>query len=483
MKLDCLDNPNQDHRDVIIVAVPLVDTTYPLMAPAALKPVVEKTGKSCLAVDCNGQVLAAIKQHQHKDKIIKFFRESVVEDECAAWLSALFISMAEQIMTWSPSHVAISTFSYYSKNAMMWLAYFVKKIDPTVIVLVGGPGCLESSFKGPATLTENLVRMGIVDFHVQGDGEHAIYELLMGNTDYAGINTADWQQITNEELQKLPRPNYHDYDFSVYEKRQIGIYGSRGCVRKCKYCDYIDNWKKFTWRSAEDIFNEMIYQSHQYGIQYFKFQDALINGNLKEFNRLTELLANHNRHHPGQELRWSSYVIFRDWTASSEHEWNMIAASGAEYLQVGIENFNEHIRYDMGKKFSNHSLDLHLEQALKHNIKLLLMFITGWHTETQEDIDFAKRWLDTHQKYQPVISITFGEGSLGIYTNTYLDRNKDKLGIKMIGLNPKQWVKGASTPEVRSQWSYELEKHVVQQGYHLLPKLDNHYLLEIATGA
>jgi len=62
MQFQSLNNEQGKHIDVVIVSVPWCDTNFALMAPAALKPVVEKTGKSCLAVDLNAEVVPVIKQ-------------------------------------------------------------------------------------------------------------------------------------------------------------------------------------------------------------------------------------------------------------------------------------------------------------------------------------------------------------------------------------------------------------------------------------
>lgn len=483
MQFQSLNNVENKHIDMVIVSVPWCDTNFALMAPAALKPVVEKAGKSCLAVDLNAEIVPCIKQSPIENQLLKFFFENQTTPQSEAWLFDMFDSMARQILSFSPQWVGISVISYLGKNSMMWLAYFIKRLDPSVKVVVGGPGCLENNFVGPALFTENLIDAGIIDYHVRGDGEHALYNLLTGNDQYSGINDQEWTELDREELSRLPMPNYDDYNFDVYEKKILGLLGSRGCVRKCKFCDYIENWKKFTWRTGQDIYQEMCVQYEKYRIKSFKFQDALANGNLKEFTNLTQLIAEHNdRHDCNEWFRWSSFYIFRDWTTSSEKEWDLVYRSGAETLLVGIENLNEHIRYDMGKKFSNDSIDRHLDQAMKYKINLVFLMIVGWHTETQKDIDYAKSWLDRHTQYQSIMHIAWG-GSLGIFTNTYLDRNKDKIGIKMIGSTPQHWQNQNSDPKMRYLWVKDLEQHSLDLGYSVVPRMDNHYLLEMLANA
>jgi hypothetical protein len=225
-----------------------------------------------------------------------------------------------------------------------------------------------------------------------------------------------------------------------------------------------------------------MYQSKQYGITAFKFQDSLINGNVKEFNRLLELLATYNEAHPDNQFVWGGYYIFRERNSQSEKEWEMLSRSGAKVLAVGIENFNQHIRYAIGKKFSDESIIFHLEQAQQYKIQCNLLHITGYINETQQDIDAIKQWLRDNVRFQDIIKFSWGTG-LAIFDNTYLGNNKDALGITMIGSNPHEWVSKHtdSTPDIRAKWTAELITLSAQLGYQNFDHThDNHYLLEKA---
>jgi radical SAM superfamily enzyme YgiQ (UPF0313 family) len=340
-----------------------------------------------------------------------------------------------------------------------------------------------NTFTGPSKFVDELLESGLVNYHVRGDGEHSLYELLTGNNKFPGINSLNWQEMTNEELAKIPMPDYDDYDFSVYEKRVLPLLGSRGCVRQCTFCDYIANWKKFQWRTADDIFNEIVEQYQRYGLTNFKFQDSLTNGNQKEFRRLCELLAEHNNVST-VNFKWSGYYIFREWSNTSLRDWELIYQSGAENLMVGIENLNEDIRFAIGKKFSDEAIDLHIEQAHKYGIYLQLLNIVGYVNETEEHIAYIKQWLVDHVKYKSMLYLQWG-GTLGIFPNTYLEQNKEQLGIIMIGTQPQSWINPVvnSTPELRARWANELNEYSRQLGYTVADNIDNHYLLETLINA
>jgi radical SAM superfamily enzyme YgiQ (UPF0313 family) len=310
-----------------------------------------------------------------------------------------------------------------------------------------------------------------------------LYELLRGNDQFPGINSLEWQEMTNNDLAKLPIPDYSQYDFSIYEKKALPLIGSRGCVRKCTFCDYVANWKKFQWRTADDIFEEMLAQNAKYGIKTFKFQDALTNGSQKEFRRLCELLTKYNNTHE-TKFKWAGHYIFREWNEASERDWELVAGSGAETLAVGIENLNQDIRYAIGKKFSDQAITKHIAKAHELKITLQLLNIVGYVNETQEHIENIKRWLHNHVQYKDVIYLQWG-GTLGIFPNTYLESHKEELGIEMIGSQPQQWVNRSinSTPELRAKWVEEITILSKELGYRVIETLDNHYVLESMLNA
>lgn len=479
MKFQCLDNPNNQTRDVVITTVPWTDSKIPLMAPAALKSIVEKAGYTCLATDLNVEVYKLTQTHPNSYELIDFFFNEVCASNAKDLLFDLFYSIATQILTWNPKIVGLSLFSYVCQHSATWISYFIKKIDPSVTIIIGGAGCMDT-FTGPSEYAQNLINKGLVDYHIRGDGENSLYEFLNGNKTYYGINSLEWKELLQEELRSLPKPDYDDYHFDLYQKKALPLVGSRGCIRRCKFCDYIANWKNFQWRLAEDIFSEMVEQNKKYGIRYFKFQDSLTNGNMKEFSKLITLLAEYNKKNKKNSFKWSGYYIFREVKSDSAEHWQLLKESGAQALSVGIENLNEHIRVAIGKKFSNQSIDFHLSQAKKHNIQLQLLNIVGYVNETKKDIDFIKQWLKDHVEYRDILYIQWG-GTLGIFPNTYLAQNFDSLGLQKIGNHPQSWINPStgSTPKLRAQWVKELNELSKSLGYEVADNLDNHYILEM----
>lgn len=474
-----LSNPDSKHYDVVVCTVPLTDTKIPLMAPAILKKTAEQAGMSCLAVDMNIEIYNHILSQDEPEKIISFFVEENSSKSPPLEIYTLLRDVVKQMLSFTPKWIGLSLFSHHCQPAAKWMCYLIRLLAPEVKIVIGGAGCL-ASFVGSSVYVDQLFQDKMIDYHIRGDAEISFYQLLIGNDKYPGINDVVWQTLTNQELNSLPIPDYSDYDFDLYRIKAIPVIGSRGCVRQCTFCNYIANWEKFQWRTAESIFNEIMYQAEKYNITNIKLQDSLCNGNQKEFFQLMALLADYNDRNPDKKIRWSSYFIFREYNSRSEEEWDLIRRSGALRLAVGVENLNQHIRYAIGKKFSDEAIIFHLEQALKHNIFIDMLHVVGYINETQQDIDYIKQWLRDNVRFNKIIDHRWGDGLL-IFDNTYLGNNKQALGITMVGSNSANWISAhtSSTEEIRIKWANELKNLSEELGYGVINcAIDQHRRLE-----
>ena len=465
--------------DMVICSVPWTETDMPLMAPAALKSIVEKAGLSCLAVDLNAEILHHLMLGADRMKYIQFFDSGILDQLIEQEVFDFFNTLSDQILQVNPKFVGISVFTFSSRVATKYLCDSIKKKNVDVQILIGGAGC-SITFDSPADLADELKNLNLIDHHITGDAENSLYHFLIGDKEYPGIDNKVWKNLDNQELSTLPMPNYENYIFDFYRLKALPIIGSRGCVRRCTFCDYVTHWTKFQWRTAENIFDEMVSQYQKYKIRHFKFQDSLINGGLKEFNKLCSMLADYNEKNPNESFKWSSFFIIREWTPSSEREWELIAKSGAVQLNVGTESFSQPVRYAMGKKYSNSSIIKHFEQAQKHSIHIRSLHIVGYITETQADIEISKKWLYDNTRFNDTVSFDWGVG-LAIMENTYLNNNKDELGITVDKNNGMIWTSKHtdSTAEKRAIWAVELRKLSAQLGFEVAATgADNHYLLE-----
>ena len=400
-----------------------------MMGPALLKGVVVEAGFTCAAIDLNGIVFSQIVDRPSHDDFLTFFYYEEIKEGFEQELYEMFDMMVSKILSYDPETVCLSLLHYQCQISTRWLSFLIKKANPNIKIIIGGAGIFGNGLLTYSTIfPDELKAQGLVDHYISGDGDISLPELLKGNRDYIGVDMTAWHPIDNLNL--VAYPDYDDYDWSVYRSPFLGILGSRGCVRDCTFCDIHEYWEKFQFRTGENIFNEMVGQNKKYGTRFFKFQDSLINGNVKEYNKLIRLLADHNNTNPDNSFSWASYFIFRPAGQMSEEMWRLTAESGAFLLNVGIESLVDRNRHHMRKKFSNEDIEHSLKMAKKYGVNVFFLIMIGYVTETEEDHQDTLQWLrdNAHYANDPIIKISIG-GTLSLLPNTWIHKNQQSLGV------------------------------------------------------
>ena len=180
----------------------------------------------------------------------------------------------------------------------------------------------------------------------------------------------------------------------------LPIVDSRGCVQDCEFCDVVAFWKKFQYLSAEDIFQRMQHYINLHGTYRFQFSSSICNGNLREFKKLVNLIAQYNRQVVVEEekIHWVGSFIVRPASQHPESLWQTIKDSNG-FLLTGVESIVEHVRINLGKKFTNADLDHHLDMAKKYQVPMNLLMIAAYPTETPEDFETSKQWFRDHKDF------------------------------------------------------------------------------------
>ena len=470
-----------NNPQVVIASVPWTDSDFPIMAPAVLKSVLSAQRITATTVDLNAEVRHRIFNHPNKDSILKFFLTEQVDHTAKSDVLDTIDFMAQRLLAFDPKWVALSLLSYLSQIPCRWLCMRIRQLSPATKIVIGGPGAAVS-LKSLDEYASVLKRQGLIDHFVSGDSEQSFPRLILGQPDYPGVDSANWQQL--DDLNSQPCPDFDDYDWSLYPIKAISIVGSKGCVRECTFCDIHEHWSKYQWRTGDNIFAEMQYQRERHGINFFTFADSLVNGNQKEYRKLITLLAEYNASQtcPEDRIRWTGAFIIRPQDQMKEADWALTAASGAEMLSVGVESFVENIRYHIKKKFSNNDLDFALTMGQRHNVKMILLMIVGYVTETQQDFEQQLRWVRDNKHYadNPVHMVQIGSG-LGILPGTWLDRNQQMLGLTVPDTEVSQdWSCDSigSTPVLRMKWHHLMQAELMQNGFTADYMQDNHVLIE-----
>lgn len=419
---------NNSNHHVVIASMPLVDSMHaPMAAPAVLKASLSRAGILATAMDLNIEILSKLKAHPEHQNLKKFFDDQTVDDWNVEMISKILQYCADRISSKNPSVIALSLLTYQCQNFTLWLCLLLRQLCPTARIVIGGPGIKNTVGNNSDPFRNFALESELIDHYITGDGDQALIEYVNGNYDYPGINSDNWKPIV--DLDSLPYPDWSDYNFFLYSQTYMPIVDAKGCVRNCEFCDVIEFWQKYQSRKAENIFDEMLTQIKTYGTRNFDFRSSLSNGNLKEFKKLLSLMYDYNKEKlfRPEKISWNASFIVRQKSQHPELMWQQMGETYAT-LSIGVESVVPHIRHRLGKVFENEDIDWHLEMAEKYDVKIILMIITGYPTETKDDWEFTKNWFLERAKFNKTISRLFLT-SAGILPETGLSRNSENHGI------------------------------------------------------
>ena len=447
---------------IVISSVPYTETGAPLLAPALLKSCVTKAGYNCVTVDLNFEILQRLEQSPNKWKILNFFRTQYVEEGTEDEIAELLEYSANRLLENNPTIVALSLLTQDCQFFTVWLCYHLKCINPNINIVIGGSGVKSFIAQADINFGKELRKDKMINAYINGDGENSIVEYVKGNLNYPGINSNTWEPIVN--LNELPFADFSDYRLNEYPQQAITLCDSRGCVRTCEFCDIIEHWKKYQYRTAENIFEELIYQIEHHNIRHFMFNNSLTNGNMREFKKLLDLISNYNSNN--DPISWEGYFIVRNKKQHPEEMWEKMSKSNGKLL-LGVESVIEPVRINLGKNFANVDIDYHLEMARKYQVPVLLLLIVGYPTETKQDFEFTKQWFKDRVEYANNTVFAVQLSIASILPGTELKRKQDDHKLT-IGEVPTIWLTEVTdvTPMDRIDYYVELSRLLNNLGYN-----------------
>lgn len=179
-----------------------------------------------------------------------------------------------EIQTRSPRLIGVSlSLTPYAPLALE-LVEKVKRALPGIPVVAGGHHA--------SVLPNHVLKSGVVDFVVQGEGEHAFTELVQEIL-HGGASRprrgSDSQILSSlpPDVENLPLPARHLTERKRYRlagKRMGMILASRGCPNQCSFCAvHRVMGRRFRFRVLESILEEMRRCLEEHKIEAFDFED------------------------------------------------------------------------------------------------------------------------------------------------------------------------------------------------------------------
>lgn len=210
------------------------------------------------------------------------------------------------------------------------------------------------------------------------------------------INTPHGKSVKKEtfitNLDTVPWADWSCFNFNDYEEKYLPIITGRGCIRRCSFCNEAPVWGNYRFRSAQNIFDEIVYQSKLYPhVEVFWFMDSLVNGNIPMLTQLCDLLIAHGtagkdgKERGNGKFGWTGQFLIRP--EMTEELWQKISLSGGQWFACGLENGSDNVLKLMRKGYTREQIKTVMTAAHRVDKELVsvAMMVIGHPGEAEED--------------------------------------------------------------------------------------------------
>ena len=387
--------------------VPYLRPDYPPLSLPILKGSLEKNGIETQIRDFNVDAIEYFSAEEIK-LLEKYCSDASYNNKSLVKKIRLFFRnmIQKHMRSFDPDTVGISLFSFFMQRTAELFCLEIKKYKPSCKIFMGGSGVTRFLAKGNTDdWCKHVIKKKIADCVIIGEGENAVVEFCKKNV--PGITIVP--QI--QDLERDYIPDFNGIQISKYKKISnsdytkegpvVTITGSRGCPRKCSFCNVESIWPTFTFRTPENIVDEMQNYVETLGIKKFKFTDSLVNGSSSHWRNLNKEIIKRNL-----DIEYTGQFIAKPRGQTLTQDYDLAKEAGATKLYIGIESGSENVRNHMQKKFDNNSLYQAIEMLSSRQIKQGWMLITGYPTEKQEDFEQTLELLRRYKNVSRLISVS-----------------------------------------------------------------------------
>ena len=473
----------------VFVFLPFTQTSHLFnampMAPALLKGICDSHGLKTTTIDLNIELQTIWEKDNHHTQIQKYLMYwNPMTPEAYDWYHKWVEKEAIRLIKLQTNWIGLSLLSYQSLVCAQDLCFYIKKHNPEQKIILGGPGISQDDntrrkYKNDKLISEVMIETGLCDTIIINESETLLVDVLINNK--KGKFNSN-KQLTHEELSQLPTPSYIDYKVELYKNPNEVFYkdertaaatitGSKGCVRKCTFCDVFTFEPKFVFKDGNKIADEMIEIYEKQGINNFHFSDSLINGSMKAFRQMNESLA---KRLP-RTLSYFGEYIARPKNQVTDEDYELMKEAGCAHVIVGVESGSEAVRNHMKKKFTNDDLHTMIEKLHGVGITQEWNLMVGYITETRKDFEETLALVEKYKHIPYPNMIVNPVGVLHLLPGTALtDVHARKLdvewedvkeGVGMVGDYWKTSHNPENTFDARIQWWIELLTMCNEYGY------------------
>jgi radical SAM superfamily enzyme YgiQ (UPF0313 family) len=432
--------------DIALVQCPCYSIKMPPLGIAALCAVLKKRHFRVRVFDFNAGLYQKYGELWKQENDAYWFPENFFlrGEELDHYVSMF----AEKILEF-PSSVIGFSIAATSRVLSILVARRIKERDDRRVIIFGGPECLREK-------PEVFFDSSCVDYIVQGEGEETLLDLLarikkgVSTRGCLGVIFREGGRVCVNEprplvrnLDALPFPDFSVFDRDKYlDKMALPMLASRGCIRHCAFC--FDRWyyrEKYRVRSAKSIVAELKCLVNNYGVRSVYFSDLLLNGHLRNLEKLCDLLI---KERMGDiELVGSAAVRVMDKSLLLK-----MRRAGFSSLTFGIESGSQKVLDLMGKGTHLGEIRLLVKDAAQAGINVTANWLLGFPGEEKEDVVETMRFILDNRRY---IAGTGSVCVLAINAPTTIYRQASSLGIRLREDSALDWSYRDNSPQERKR--------------------------------
>jgi len=353
---------------IVLISCPQWSVLYPPYNISLISSILKKERHDVkiidLNIECYHHLLKTTGENYWEGRNYFYWSRFYFKDHLLPKIETLLDKTVNEIIKFDPEYVG---FSIYGTN-IECVSVLIKKIkesNPVIKIMSGGP----ESFH----IDDGRRKFLGIDLLFTGEADNILNKAI---SEYP-LNKI-YKDETPTDLNTLPFADYDDYDLSQYiEPQSISMESSRGCIAKCSFCMETCFWK-YRSKNPDVILKELKYYKNKYNIKHARFNDSLVNGNIKEFKNFIHKLAEEKF-----KVTWGGYI--RIDKRMDNDFFKKMKESGANFLSFGVESGSQKVLNDMRKGIKIEEIEQNLNDSKEYNLQSQINWIIGFPTETYID--------------------------------------------------------------------------------------------------
>jgi hypothetical protein len=423
--------------DVLLDAFTWLDRAYSITNAAFAPTEVSYDLKMRYAIDKFDDVEAAIRD-EAENPYIALYREEIVPEIVAKGYGLVGIGMAfdEQLI---PG---------------LTLARIIKEAAPHVHV-VGG-GTLLTKLSGPLQRLKKM--FSPLDTMILYEGETPLTRLvdhLEGRLPLEKVpnllrRAGDGLvvgELMSEDQDELPPPDFDGFPIGDYllPDTIFPMLTTRGCYwKRCAFCTHHHSYGwRYRVRGKDKLVEDVDAVRRRHGASHFYFVDeAVPPANLK-------VLADYGRSERGKGFRWFGDMRFEKHLMDDAFCRDLYDG-GCRTLIFGMESGNQRVLDAMEKGVKVETMSGSLKAMQKNGIFSIMMFFTGFPTETRAEAMESVKFIADHREHVGA----YAQGAFTLNEGSPAHVHPEKYGITSI--TPPQ-------NDLSTDYSYTVATGLTQQ--------------------